>query len=191
MHRPKELRSQLRAIMRAACDADVSILLPMVTHAGDVLSARAHIEAVRTELTEENIAFNPDVKVGAMIEVPAAALNLSKILENVDFVSVGTNDLLQYLTASDRDNPEVIAYQNLGTSGLKPLMISMMEQARAMGREGDVRVCGELASDHEGAMFLVQIGITSLSISPGSAPAVRKTLKTVPARSDSEGTMRI
>ncbi len=177
MRRPKELRTQIRAILRAACDAKVSILFPMVTHAGDILSARAHIEAVRTELEEEQLSFNPDVKVGAMIEIPSAALQVSKILENVDFVSIGTNDLLQYLTASDRDNPEVIAYHDPETSGLKRILTWIMEQARAMGRVEDVGVCGEIASDLEGARFLAEIGITSLSISPGFAPALRKALK--------------
>ena len=103
---------------------------------------------------------------------------------NVDFISVGTNDLLQYLAAADRDNPEVITYQDMETSGLKPLLVNLMKQVKRLGREQDVCVCGETASDPAGAKFLVRIGITSLSIAPGSASRVRKAiekLRTKPA----------
>ena len=176
MRRPREFRAQLRAALRAAEEADLSILLPMVTHAGDVLAARAHLDAVKEELREDGVPFNPEVKLGAMIEIPSAALNVGRILEAVDFVSLGTNDLLQYLTASDRDNPEVVAYQDLAQSGLPHLMRVVMEQARALGREEDVRVCGELASDPEGVVFLARAGVRSMSVAPGSAALVRKTL---------------
>ena len=93
-------------------------------------------------------------------------------------MSIGTNDLLQYLTASDRDNPEVLFYQNPETSELKSLLKFVMDQARAMGREQDVSVCGEIASDPDGASFLIQLGFTSLSISPGAAPMVRQAIET-------------
>jgi len=178
LRHPQELRTQLRAILRAAVGANVLILLPMVTNSEDILAARVHMEEVRAELEQERIPFNRTVRIGAMVEVPSAALSIAELLRNVDFVSIGTNDLLQYLTASDRDNPEVIAYQSLEASGLQILLKSIMEQARAMGRERDVQVCGEIASDPEGAKFLVQIGITSLSISPNSAPAVREAIET-------------
>lgn len=176
---PHELHTQMRAILRAARDADVAILFPMVTHAGDLATARGILEKVKAELEQERFPFNNNIRMGAMIEVPSAALELGEILELADFVSIGTNDLLQYLTATDRDNPEVEEYQSLTTSGLRPLVNLMMDQARSMGREQDVSVCGEMASDPEGAKFLVELGIESLSISPGAAPAVRNAIGTI------------
>ncbi len=151
----------------------------MVTHAGDLATARGILEKVKAELEQERFPFNNNIRMGAMIEVPSAALELGEILELADFVSIGTNDLLQYLTATDRDNPEVEEYQSLTTSGLRPLVNLMMDQARSMGREQDVSVCGEMASDPEGAKFLVELGIESLSISPGAAPAVRNAIGTI------------
>lgn len=176
---PTELRTQIRAILRAAVSADVSILLPMVTNVKDVQAALIILDDVCAELENEGVPFNRKTKIGAMIEVPSAALEIASILHTVDFVSIGTNDLLQYLTASDRDNPDVILYQSLEGSGLPFLLKHIVEQARKMGREQDVFVCGEIASDPNIAKFLVQTGIMSLSISPCAIPAVREAIKTV------------
>jgi phosphotransferase system enzyme I (PtsI) len=179
LREPEEFRTQVRAILRAAQEGTVSILLPMVTHVGDVEKARVLMDDVRAELAAQNIPFNPNVRVGAMVEIPSAALKIKEILPAVDFISIGTNDLLQYLAAADRDNPEVIAYHDIDTSGLKPLLRSLMKEVRAQGRAEDVCVCGETASDPRAAKFLVQIGITTLSISPGSASTVRKAIEKV------------
>lgn len=179
LRRPKELRAQVRAILRASQGAAVSILLPMVTHVGDVIGARAHIDVARAELEAAGVPHNPDVRVGAMVEIPSAALNVGAILSHVDFVSIGTNDLLQYLTASDRDNPDVVAYQELESSGFQTLLGHIMNQARALGREKDVYVCGEMASDPDGAKLLVRMGVTSLSVTPGSAAEVRRAIETL------------
>jgi len=176
---PGELHTQMRALLRAARDADVALLFPLVTHAGDLAAAKEILEKVKDELEREHLPFNGNIKTGAMIEVPSAALQIRAILEAADFVSVGTNDLLQYLTATDRDNPEVEVYQNYVYSGLRPLLKLMMDQARSVGRGQDVSVCGELASDPEGAKILVELGIESLSISPGAAPAVRDAIGTI------------
>ena len=174
---PGELRTQFRAILRAGHGYPVSILLPMVTNVEDVRRALDHLEAVRTELSQDGIPFNRNVRVGVMIEVPAAALNVGSLLEQVDFVSIGTNDLFQYLTASDRDNPDVLGYQDVESSGFRTLLTHIMNVARTMGRERDISVCGELASDPEGARFLAGMGVTTLSISAGSAPVVRQALR--------------
>lgn len=117
------------------------------------------------------------VKVGAMIEVPSAALGVSEILPMVDFVSIGTNDLLQYLTASDRDNVAVIDYQRPESAGIFAVVRHVMDAARSAGMERDVTVCGELASDPDAARALAGIGITSLSIAPNTAPMVREAME--------------
>lgn len=176
---PEELCVQLRAILRAAVRGPVSILLPMITDKSDLKRALEFKNRVCAELEEEGLSFVRNIRVGAMIEVPSAALNIEEIISSVDFVSIGTNDLLQYLTATDRDNVDVINYQNVRSSGLKPLMAHVMETARRLGREHEVTVCGELASDPEGVRFLLGLGITSLSISPGAVPAVRETIESL------------
>jgi len=173
---PEELAIQLRAILRAALGADVAVLIPMVTHAGDLSEVLEILDGVRRKLIEEQIPFNDGVRIGAMVEIPSAALEIDNILALVDFVSIGTNDLLQYLTASDRDNPEVIHYQKIAGSGFGPLLRLIMRHARSLGRERDVFVCGELASDPDGAAFVVREGVTSLSVSPSCATAVRQNL---------------
>jgi phosphoenolpyruvate-protein kinase (PTS system EI component) len=164
-------------MLRAAVGAELSILLPMVTHAGDVLEAKAHIKQVRGELDREGIPYNPDVRVGAMLEVPSAALGIRDLLEVVDFLSVGTNDMIQYLTASDRDNPAVLQYQTPEVSGLYHLLEYVMQAARAVGREQDISVCGELASNPESAVALVRLGISSLSITPTVSSRVRRSIE--------------
>lgn len=174
---PEELRAQLRAALRAAFEADVSILLPVVTHVDDVRTARDHLDEVARELANSGIPFNPRVRVGAMLEVPSAALGIGALLEAADFVSIGTNDLIQYLTAADRDNPSVICYHDAESSGIYELLAFVMRTARSLGRERDVFVCGELASEPEGAAALVRLGIHSLSIVPMAAARVRKALQ--------------
>ncbi len=177
LRHPDELKTQLRAILRAAIDHRVGVLLPMVTNLGDVEEARALLEASKNDLTASGEGFNTEVLRGAMIEVPAAALNLAAILPRIDFVSIGTNDLLQYLTASDRDNEEVLHYQDGESSGLTRMLELVMTSARASGRHDDVTVCGELASTSRGAQLLVDLGYRSLSISPAVAPAIRTALE--------------
>ena len=177
MRCPEEFRTQIRAILRASVDAKVSILFPMVTHAGDIERAKAHIEHVASELDRDGIPFSQHVKLGAMVEIPSAAFGIENILEIVDFVSVGTNDLLQYFTASDRDNTAVIEYQQPETAGLFQFMGHIIERARAMGRERDVHVCGDLASDPEAAVTLVSLGFVSLSVNPAATPRIRHAIE--------------
>ena len=175
---PQELRTQLRAILRASVDSDLSILLPMVTHAGDVRAVRTHLSEVTAELRSQGMPFNPNIKVGAMLEIPAAALNAGKLLEVADFLSIGTNDLVQYLTAADRENPAVLDYQDVGSSGLYQILQVVMNTARTMGRQDDLSICGELASDPAVVTDLVQLGYRSLSVIPHAADAVREALQT-------------
>ncbi len=173
---PEELRQQLRAILRASVGADVRVLIPVVTTIADVRSARGFLDDARADLERSNTPFNTTIKVGAMIETPSAALQVDRLLGVVDFVSVGTNDLLQYLTAADRNNPEVLAYHDPESSGLYRLLKIVMQTAGSMGRAGDVCVCGELASEPDGAVTLAEIGLRCLSITPAAAPAVRAAL---------------
>ena len=177
LRHPEELKAQIRAILRAAVGHEVGILLPMVTHAGDVKEVRALLQDAEAELTRRSERFNDGAHLGAMIEVPSAAFDIAGILPLVDAVAIGTNDLVQYLTASDRDNEEVGRYLNVETSGLGTVIEHIVREARAQDRIGDVAVCGEIASTAEGARLLTRLGIRVLSVSPLSAPVVRAALE--------------
>jgi phosphotransferase system enzyme I (PtsI) len=177
LHRhQRELRTQLSAILRAAVASDISILLPMVTNVGEVIAVRELLDEVSADLVSRGLQFNPDFRLGAMLEIPAAALRVSELFEAVDFLSVGTNDLVQYLTAADRENAAVESYQDAERSGLFQLLETVMEAARQAGREDDISVCGELASDPKGACELVRLGIRSLSVTPHAADSIREAL---------------
>jgi phosphoenolpyruvate-protein phosphotransferase (PTS system enzyme I) len=173
LDRPDELRTQLRAILRAAVGGDVGILIPMVTTVDDIVAAKRHIVAVSEALRAAGTAFSPEVLVGSMIETPAAAAMTGAILSEVDFVSVGTNDLLQYFMAADRDNERVLHYQDGASPAFLWLMEHIIKQARNSGREADVTVCGEVATDTRALPHLLRLGYRSFSVSPVSATLFR------------------
>jgi len=170
---PDELRTQFRAILRAAVGAPVGILIPMVTTVGDITEAKRHWVEVSEELEREGAACSTDVVLGAMIETPAAAAVVGEILSEVSFISLGTNDLLQYFMAADRDNESVLHYQDATNPAFLWLLRHIIEQARNAGREADVAVCGEVASDMKVFPHLVRMGYRSFSISPVSAAPFR------------------
>jgi phosphotransferase system enzyme I (PtsI) len=176
LRQPQELEQQFRAILRAAHAAKASILLPMVTHRGDVATARRILLRVTEGLREQGVPYNGRVRLGAMLEVPAAVFAVRDILSVVDFVSIGTNDLVQYLAAADRDNQSVLPYLDPDQAGLPGMIDLVMAAALESGRQEDVFVCGDLASDPIWAARFVAKGIRALSIIPATAPQVRTAL---------------
>jgi len=175
--RPEELRTQLRAALRAAEEANVRILIPMVTTLDDIKGAKTHLAEVKRGLREACVAFNPDVSFGAMVETPAAAFAVRDILAEVDFISIGTNDMLQYFMAADRDNERVIHYNDAASPAFLRLLKLIIEQARTLGREADVTVCGEVATDVRVLPHLLRMGYRSFSVSPVSATLVRSVCR--------------
>ncbi len=170
---PGELRTQLRAILQAAAGGEVGVLLPMVTTVDDIRRVKRHLSIARRELRREKKPFSSKVALGAMIEVPAAVFAAGEILQEVDFISVGTNDLLQYFLAADRDNPDLVEYSENPGSGFLDLMRLIIEKAAEQGRQNDVAICGEMASNPSLLPGLLRLGYRSFSISPVLAPAVR------------------
>jgi len=173
----EELRTQLRAILRAAVGCQVDILLPMVTTVDDIRQVKHISEDIKEELREEGNPFSDEVRLGAMIEVPAAAIGISEILAEVDFVSVGTNDLLQYFVAADRDNEAVLGYEDFENKAFLWLLGFIIERAAELGQEKNVTICGEGASHPELVPLLLSLGFRSLSITPTSAQSVRNVIK--------------
>lgn len=168
--RPEVLRTQLRAMLRAGLDHDLHIMFPMVATLDELQRARALLDAAHETLAEEGRAHAWPVKVGIMIEVPAAALTASVLARTCDFFSIGTNDLTQYTLAAERGHP--------GLGGLAdaahPAVLRLVQAAVAAGRP--VAVCGEAAADPEVAALLLALGVCELSMGAASLGSVRIAL---------------
>ncbi|NUP97875.1 MAG: phosphoenolpyruvate--protein phosphotransferase, partial [Planctomycetaceae bacterium] len=171
------LRVQLRAALRAGVGKDLRILLPMVASIEEVDATRRIFDGVRTSLLEQGWEVERDVPVGIMVEVPSVLFCLDALLPQVDFVSVGTNDLVQYLLAVDRDNPWV---SKLYEPHHPAVLRALAQVAEAAGRAGKPSsVCGDMADDPATAILLMGMGFTSVSVAPYFLPeikfAVRRT----------------
>lgn len=171
----KIFRDQLRALFRATQYGDLSILLPMVSNVEEIRSFRAFADQVMAELAEESLAFEKGFRLGAMIEVPSAAVAADLIAREVDFLSVGTNDLIQYALAVDRNNEHVAdLYQPLHPAILRMLRFI----AKSAERAGvAVSVCGEMAGDPRCVPILMGLGYRSLSVAPRRVPAVKRRIR--------------
>ncbi len=172
---PDLFKAQLRAILRASAHGSVRIMYPMVSHLAEVKRANALLEECRRELAAKGIPFDPTIPVGAMVEIPGAALILDLLAGSCDFFSIGTNDLLQYLLAVDRGNERVASLYNPAHPGFLRLMRTILTEGKRLGRP--VGICGELAGDPLFAPLLLAWGATSLSASPGALPELKFTLR--------------
>ncbi len=174
------LRVQMRAMLRAAPAGDLRILLPMVTSIEEIHEIHELFAETRTHLVEHGYDVPENVLVGAMIEVPAALLALPRILDEVDFVSVGTNDLVQYLLAVDRDNSRVASLYE----PFHPAVLRALQDVASAGQKAGkpVSVCGDMAGDPAAAILLLGMGFDSISVAPQFVPeikyAVRRTNST-------------
>ncbi|MBM7783590.1 phosphoenolpyruvate--protein phosphotransferase [Tenggerimyces flavus] len=170
------LRTQIRAILRAAAGRKhLSVLAPMVTFAWEARTFRRLIADVSSELEDEGVAYGRPHEIGVMVEVPAAALAADEICAEVDFLSVGSNDLTQYVMAAERTNEAVASLYQPDHTALWRLYELLVASARAAGRR--VAVCGEIAGDPAAAVRLVELGIDELSMAPASIPAVKAALR--------------
>lgn len=169
------MRVQLRALLRASAHGDVRLLLPMVTSVEEVQAAHRVFDGVRAQLLDQGYEVADDTPVGAMIEVPSAVWIMDELAEEVDFVSVGSNDLTQYLLAVDRDNPFV---EKLFEPYHPAVLRALWQVAQAAARAGIPRsLCGELAGDHAMALVLVGMGYDTLSVSPNFLAELRFAIR--------------
>lgn len=174
---PEIFKQQLRAILRASIFGNVKILLPMIASVEEVKDAKRLLLQSMKELSERNLAFMEDVQIGAMIEIPSAALTIDSILEEVDFVSVGTNDLIQYTLAVDRSNAQVSQlYEPLHPSVLY-LLKYIAEATKRAGKE--LSICGEMAGDVRYTKLLLGLGYMYLSMSSFFIPPVKRSLRSI------------
>lgn len=170
-------KTQLRAILRASVNKNVRILIPMITEIEEIEEVKLILHDVKEELRTKRIKFDENIPLGVMIEVPAAAAITDKIAKEVDFLSIGTNDLIQYYLAVDRSN-ELVSYlfKPLHPSILR-LIKFIIESAQKEGKE--VTVCGEMAADPLSAITLLGLGIRRFSMNPIFIPRIKKALRSV------------
>jgi phosphotransferase system enzyme I (PtsI) len=170
---PAMFLTQLRAILRAAAFGQVHLLIPMLAHASEIRQTLAHIERARAMLDKRGIAYGP-VKLGAMIEIPAAALSLKLFLKHFDFLSIGTNDLIQYTLAIDRADESVAHLYDPLHPAVLQLVASTIEECVKQGK--DVSVCGEMAGDVTLTRLLLGLGLRSFSMHPAQILAVKQEI---------------
>ena len=167
--------TQLRAIVRASGYGPVRVLVPMVSHRGEMLAVRRRLKRIATALRKQGAEVADDIPLGAMIEVPAAAIALHAFVDIVDFISIGTNDLVQYLLAADRNNDA------LGDlySPLDPGVLRLLKHIINVANEHHtpVAVCGEIAGDARLAPLLLALGLTEFSLHPATLLEVRKAIR--------------
>ncbi|BFI95222.1 MAG: phosphoenolpyruvate--protein phosphotransferase [Rhodanobacter sp.] len=174
---PAVFTTQIRAILRAACYGPVRVLVPMVTQPDELIAVRTLFKLARQDLKRENIDLPEKLPLGAMIEVPAAAINVRALLEHADFFAIGTNDLAQYVLAADRGND---ALDNIYTP-LQPALLRLLSHVIGAGRRAKkpVSLCGEIGGDVNFTAMLLALGLTEFSMHPSQLLLVRDRLATL------------
>lgn len=170
-------RVQLRAIMRASVLGPVRIMFPLVSTLADLRQAKMVLADTIEDLEEAGFAYDPAVEVGMMVEVPAAVIMLDRFLKEVDFISIGTNDLIQYTLAVDRGNSEVAdRYQ-----ASDPAVLRLLDQSLAAARAAEVpaSVCGQMSGEPLYTMLLLGLGLRTLSVPPSAVPEIKKICRSL------------
>jgi phosphoenolpyruvate-protein phosphotransferase/dihydroxyacetone kinase phosphotransfer subunit len=180
LHRRELFHAHLRAILRAGHGGNFRIMFPMIADSHELREARSALENAHAILESENKAHAWPVPMGIMIEVPSAALLVDHLAQRVDFFSIGTNDLTQYVLAADRDNPELAQFQDALHPAVLRLISQVTTTAHRHGRH--VGVCGEAASDPAAARLLVGLGVDELSLAPALIPKIKETIRTISKR---------
>jgi phosphotransferase system enzyme I (PtsI) len=192
LDKPELLKPQLRALLRASMSGPVRILVPMISNLSEVRRIKALLEATKQELRDQRIPFDESVPMGIMVEVPSVALMADQYAREVDFFSIGTNDLTQYILAVDRGNDLVSdRYEELD-----PAVLAMIARTTAAADEAGipVSICGEMASDPLATAILIGLGLSSLSASPTFLPEIKRVIRSmqrIEAKTLAERVMRI
>ena len=167
-------KTQLRAILRLSASYPVKIMFPMIGSLEELIEARKCLDEAKKSLKVDNQAYNEDIPVGIMIEIPSAVFAIDLLSDHVDFVSIGTNDLCQYTLAVDRLNPEVAYLYDAFNISIIRMIDHVVRGCKPKGVK--VGICGEMASDVEAAKILVGLGVDELSVSPSMIPYVKEVI---------------
>ena len=168
---------QFRAILRASALGNVSIMFPMVTSMEEVAAAKALLEKAKKQLKDEKTAYNENIEIVVMIETPAAVMISGELAREVDFFSIGTNDLLQLTLGMDRENPKLDKYYNPYHPALMKMIRIVANNVHLEGKR--ISICGDLAADLSMTEFFVQIGIDELSVAPHQVLGLRKKIREI------------
>ncbi len=177
LERPELFKTQLRALLRASAFSRISIMFPMITGLSELYEIKELVHQVKQELAAEGIPFDADPELGIMIETPAAALISDQLAKEVDFFSVGTNDLTQYTLAVDRQNPKLDRYYDSHHPALMKLLALVAENAKKNGIWAGI--CGELASDLSLTEAFLAMGYSELSVSPSMVLKLRNKIRQI------------
>jgi phosphotransferase system enzyme I (PtsI) len=177
LDRPEIFIPQIHALLRASVRGNVRIMLPMVSGLKEIRLAKKFIEEAKEKLRKAHVPFDENIKIGVMIEVPSAALLAGVIAQEVDFLSIGTNDLIQYLLAVDRDNEVVSSlYQEFHPAVLRTIDHIIREAKR---HNKPVGMCGEMAGDPLATLLLLGLGLDAFSVVPTVLPEIKKIIRAV------------
>jgi len=190
LDRPDLFKTQLRAILRAGYERNVKVMFPLVAGIEEVRRAKALLQEAETELAAAGVEYACGIDVGIMIEVPGAALLADRLAHEVDFFSIGTNDLVQYTLAVDRGNERVAGYSDPFHPAVLRLLKSVMDGAHAAGIW--VGLCGELAGQPDAIPLLLGLGLDEFSMDPASIPRAKQIigqLTTEEARKIADGAL--
>ena len=170
-------RTQLRAILRASAHGPIKVMFPLVTNIAEFRTGKYFIREEMEELDEQGIAYDKDIEIGMMVEVPAAALMASSFAREVDFFSIGTNDLVQYTLAVDRTNERVASLY----TPIHPAVLKLIRDVARAGRRADIPVscCGQSAADPAFAALLLGLGVRTISATSSSLPMLKKTIRSL------------
>ena len=177
LDRPEILLTQLRAILRASAYGKVRIMYPMISNVGEIRSANAILEQAKEQLRADKIPFDEEIRVGIMIEVPAAAVNAAFLIRELDFFSIGTNDLIQYTLAADRMNHKVADLYNPLDPAVLQLIAYVIRVAHGAGKW--VGMCGAMAGNKELTPLLLGMGLDEFSMGAGSLQRVKHAVRSV------------
>ena len=173
--RPEIFKTQLRALYRASAYGQISIMFPMIISVAEVRKIKEIVEEVKEELRKEGVAFREDVELGIMIETPAAVMVSRELAKEVDFFSVGTNDLTQYTLAIDRQNQKLEDFYDAHHPAVLAMIRMAAENAHAEGKW--IGICGELGADVTLTETFLEMGIDELSVAPGMVLRVRQKIR--------------
>ena len=177
LKKPRMFKDQLRAILRAAAFGNTRILFPMISTYFEIREANRILDEAAESLEKDGLRYNRDIEIGAMIEVPSAVIMADVIAENVDFFSIGTNDLIQYALAIDRGNEQVAHL----FQPLDPAIIRMLKHVADVAREKDIKIfmCGEMAGTPHHIPLLLGIGLDELSMNPQAIPDIKRVIRSL------------
>jgi phosphotransferase system enzyme I (PtsI) len=174
---PDIFRTQLRAILRASVLGNISVMFPLISTLLELKQAKMVLREAREDLEEEGVEFDRGIKVGMMVEVPSAVMTLDRFVEEVDFFSIGTNDLIQYALAVDRSNKDVASLYTASD----PSILRMIDMAVRVAVENEVPIsmCGQMCGSPLYTMLLLGIGLRSLSVTPAAIPEIKQVCRKV------------